>query len=266
MAINATPGAADANSYATLAEAADYIGTLTFAEDWPADPAAQEKVLRQAAMIMETLDYKGQRAKSEAAQALAFPRWNIFDRAGYYIDSATIPALVKRAQIQLALALAGEDRTVDAGGLAPDTLQVGTINLGQMRHRPVPSFVLDILAPFLASTPQLHSAGAGMSLDTLTLNQVANAYKLLKAASGVLSRSNQGVVDPATGEPISHTDLNCPTRCRIDASSPKTLGFKFSEGLVQGGGHSGFHPGQGIDLHAPVRRHPHAQIVALRGH
>jgi hypothetical protein len=151
MTLITTPGAADANSYASLVEANDYIGTLTFAGDWPADALGQEKVLRQAAMIMETLDYKGQRVHSEALQALAFPRYCLYDRAKYAIDSNTVPTLVKRAQIQLALALASEDRTVDAGGLVPETLKVGSVDLGRMHQRVIPSFVIDILAPFLLS-------------------------------------------------------------------------------------------------------------------
>jgi hypothetical protein len=152
MTLIVTPGAANANSYATLAEATDYIGALTFSENWPAEAADQEKVLRQAAMVMETLAYQGTRTGPEVTQALAFPRIELLDRDGWIIASDAIPVPVKRAQIQLALALASEDRTVDAGGLAPETLEVGSIDLGRLVQRTVPAYVLQLLAPYLENS------------------------------------------------------------------------------------------------------------------
>lgn len=151
MALTPTPGAANADTYASLVEAAAYIATLTFAADWPATEAAQEKVMRQAALVMETLAYKGTRAKSAEEQPLAFPRYGLSDADGWAVDAAVVPVAVKRAQIALALELAKKDRTLDAGSLVPDTLVSGKTTITGLRHKTFPDHVLAILRPFLAS-------------------------------------------------------------------------------------------------------------------
>jgi hypothetical protein len=74
-----------------------------------------------------------------------------------------------------------------------------------------------------------------MSLDSLIVNQIANSYKLLKAASATITRTTLGAIDPSTGEPSTTATQSYSTRCKLDATSLKTLGFRFGDGLVQGG-------------------------------
>lgn len=146
MALVTTPGAVNADSYASLAEAVAHVGTLTFAGKWPATDAAQEALLKQAALKMETLTFKGTRAASSESQALAFPRTDLFDRDGYPLASDTIPRNVKVAQIELAIWLAKKDRTADA---APSRLKVGGLEIEGSTQKSFPDHVLAMLAPFL---------------------------------------------------------------------------------------------------------------------
>ena len=146
MALVTTPGAVDADSYASLAEAVAYVGTLTFTGKWPATEAAQEALLKQAALKMETLSWKGTRAASAEAQALAFPRAGLVDRDGYAIASDVVPRAVKTAQIALALWLAKKDRTADP---SPASLKVGSLEISGTVQRSFPDHVMSMLDPFL---------------------------------------------------------------------------------------------------------------------
>lgn len=146
MALTTTPGAVNADSYASLAEAVAYVGTLTFAGKWPATESAQEALLKQAALKMETLAWKGTRAASVEAQALAFPRAGLVDRDGYAIASNVVPRAVKTAQIALAIWLAKKDRTADP---SPASLKVGSLEISGTVQRSFPDHVMSMLDPFL---------------------------------------------------------------------------------------------------------------------
>ena len=148
MALVTTPGAVDADSYASLAEAVAYVGTLTFTGKWPSDAPAQEALLKQAALKMETLSFKGTRAASAESQALAFPRIGLYDRDGYAIASDVVPRAVKTAQIALAVWLAKKDRTGDP---SPASLKVGSLEISGTVNKAFPDHVMSMLAPFLAS-------------------------------------------------------------------------------------------------------------------
>lgn len=147
MALVSTPGAVNADTYASLAEAVAYVGTLTFPGKWPTTESAQEALLKQAARKMETLVFKGTRAASAETQALAFPRLYLTDRDGYDIAPDAIPRDVKNAQIELALWLAKKDRTADA---APSRLKVGGLEIEGSVQKSFPDHVLAMLAPFLS--------------------------------------------------------------------------------------------------------------------
>ena len=148
MTLVTTPGAVNSDSYASLAEAVAYVGTLTFAGKWPSTEAAQEGLLKQAALKMETLSWKGTRASSVATQALAFPRLGLYDQDGYTIGSDEIPRAVKNAQIALAVWLAKKDRTGDP---SPASLKVGSLEISGASRQAFPDHVMAMLAPFLDS-------------------------------------------------------------------------------------------------------------------
>jgi len=148
MALVTTPGAADATSYATLAEALAHVATLTYTGKWPTVEAAQEALLKQAALRMNTLGLKGTRVASEELQSLAFPRYGLEDSSGFVVPSDIIPRSVKTAQIELAIWLGQKNRNADQ---APASLKLGTLAIEGQTQKAFPPHVLALLRPFLSS-------------------------------------------------------------------------------------------------------------------
>jgi hypothetical protein len=120
-AIVATPGAADANSFASVAEyiayAADRLDPpdgVTVSGGTVTDRETQ--ALLEAARDLDALPWPG--VSVSGTQRLAFPRyvavnevWRrwALDASGYYVGDAAIPRRLKEAQIELAFAyLSGE--------------------------------------------------------------------------------------------------------------------------------------------------------------
>ena len=128
----ATPGAADANSYCTLAEANTYHDAHLYATTWTG--AASDDV-RTVALIMATrlidqhIDWDG--AKTSETQALRWPRTGMEDGDGYSIDSDVIPQLLKDATAELARLLIGSDlTTTSSSGGEINSIKVGPIAIG----------------------------------------------------------------------------------------------------------------------------------------
>lgn len=133
MAIIATPGAADANSYGTEAEADDYFETRLHSEAW--DAADTEAALINATRLLDAyICWTG--SAVDAVQALAWPRTGMLSKNGFPIPTSgadSIPIQLKYAQFELALLLAAEeDRTLEneiaVSGL--NKLKVGPVELG----------------------------------------------------------------------------------------------------------------------------------------
>lgn len=144
MALTTTPGASDATSYASLTEAEAYMATLVHKDAWTeATDPAKEAALQQATRLLDTLTWKGRKATAE--QALAWPRTGVTDRDGYEVDPAAIPAALRNACAEFAFRLLGEDRAADAGGLAPASLQVGSLNVSGLRRQVFPASVLEMV-------------------------------------------------------------------------------------------------------------------------
>lgn len=100
-------GAADANSYVSLAEAEAYVVNRP-STDWAAKTDDEKnQALIAACFWLETLTYQGDRCHpsttdSGVPQALKWPRHN-FECDGVEATCTMIPAEIKRAQIELAL-------------------------------------------------------------------------------------------------------------------------------------------------------------------
>jgi hypothetical protein len=90
-----------------------------------------------------------------------------------------------------------------------------------------------------------------MSFDALIVDQVANAYVILGAGSAVLAHVEPGTYDPGSGTSTGSVTSTCTTQVKLDGTSLKTLGFKFGDGLVQGGDIDGSIPGKGLTF-APL--------------
>lgn len=176
-----TPGAADANSYATLADAEAYALTLPVANDWNAASTEQKNAaLVQATRLMDTLRWKGYRT-NYSTQALQWPRYYTYGSqslGGYYPPGSegvgghgsfgydpnawlVIPNEIHRkirdACCEFAIRLISDDRAADAGGLVPETVRVGSLDIGKLRRSPIPASVLEMVRDFLsdAGGPQM---------------------------------------------------------------------------------------------------------------
>lgn len=114
LTVIATPGAANANSYCTVAEADTYHEGHLYADTWTGASAAQ----KAQAVVMATrlLDerYAWASWPAAATQALQWPRSGVMD-ALYLsvIDSSTVPSKLKQAAAELARQLLDGDRTAD---------------------------------------------------------------------------------------------------------------------------------------------------------
>ncbi|WP_312800329.1 DnaT-like ssDNA-binding protein [Pseudomonas sp.] len=97
LIIESGAGDPDAESYATAAELVSYAAK--FGVTIPAEEAAQEALLRRAALAMNGMKWKGRRTHEE--QALAWPREGV-QVDGAYKRSNYIPREIFYGQLSLA--------------------------------------------------------------------------------------------------------------------------------------------------------------------
>lgn len=157
MAIITTPGAANANSYVTLAEVDSYFNTA-FAHGTTFWNSSEAAILHAARLIDRLSSFFG--TKADQAQAMAWPRFGVYNEDGWLIDEATIPQRVKDAQCELAGFLAREDRTEGMTAQGLDELKIGPLDLkfsNGGEPELVPDVVWEMLAPYLLS-----ASGGGM--------------------------------------------------------------------------------------------------------
>jgi hypothetical protein len=164
--LNATPGAEDANSYATVQEANAYHDSRLHSEDWTAaDVGTKTVALIMATRLIDSLyDWTGDIASGQ--QALLWPRVGMSRRTGsgrsgwnpgagwyggaYPIASDVIPPELKNATAEFARQLIGEDRSADSDietqGLK--SLRAGPVSLefkGDVAPKVVPDAVYHLI-------------------------------------------------------------------------------------------------------------------------
>ena len=131
MVLIATPGATDANTYATMTEAENYIETRLHADNWnDANSNDQEAGLLMATALLDRLcNWDG--VKKADTQALRWPRSFIYDPDNDLVDNDIIPQFLKDATAEFALHLLGDDLTItisrDLEGFKQ--IEVGSLNL-----------------------------------------------------------------------------------------------------------------------------------------
>lgn len=139
LVIVETPGASNANSYVSAAEADTYFAARPGSTAWTGEADADTKA---AALIYATVrideeQFKGRstkplpdRATSGDTQALEWPRAGVSDGEGWYYDQDTVPVCVKRATMEVALAmLAGGFDLEDTGLEGFDEVVVGPLKV-----------------------------------------------------------------------------------------------------------------------------------------
>jgi len=114
MALIATPGAANANSYATVAEFKAYWGsrpnnTVPLAQT---DPQIEALLIHGTRVLSAAFPWTGRVVS--AVQALAWPRTGMLTRNGFAIAPTVIPQDLTDALCELAGQLASSNRTADS--------------------------------------------------------------------------------------------------------------------------------------------------------
>lgn len=123
-----TPGDPTANTYASLDEAEAYFATRPNVAAWTAlaDDTAKSALLVAGCARLDQERYAGCRASS--TQALAWPRLGVW-RDGVCLDG-TIPAVLKQAQCEEALAIAMNPARFEHDVLTQfDHLKIGPLDL-----------------------------------------------------------------------------------------------------------------------------------------
>ena len=109
ITIISTPGAVDANSYLSLAEANEYLLPHTDASFWDAlDDEQKKAAIVTATRTLDLLIYNGRKATQ--AQSLAWPRTGIIDRDGYAVYG--VPKLLKDAVCEQLMYTLTEDENL----------------------------------------------------------------------------------------------------------------------------------------------------------
>jgi len=120
----ATPGAADANSFATVEQSDTYHATRLYAAAWTSAKVGQkEAALITATRILNGLEWDGDIASDE--QALRFPRTGLTDPDGRPIDDETIPTFLVEATCEFGRLLLESDRLAD-----PDSAGIHKVKAG----------------------------------------------------------------------------------------------------------------------------------------
>lgn len=184
MALVATVGAADANSYGTRAEADAYYAARPFATVWTAlttgakdaalifactvmeaqikaaysdetDGVPDSATIRQLASVKDlskcVIVWRGD--PTDSTQALSWPRTGLKNKNGFDLESNVIPQQVKNAQFELARLLTVADRTLEneifTQGITK--IKAGSVELGFNNATDnttvIPVEVLNMLVP-----------------------------------------------------------------------------------------------------------------------
>ena len=129
MALDATPGGENANSYVTLAQASAYHATHLYASAWTAASSATQEtaVIMATRTLDDWVDWKGN--KQDDDQALRWPRYGVEDRDGYDFEIDEIPVFLINATSELARTLIGGDVTAEPDTKGFSKLKVGSLEL-----------------------------------------------------------------------------------------------------------------------------------------
>lgn len=114
MALVATAGAANADTYATLAELEAYAAARLPALSWFAlatDPQKEAALAAAARELDACFDWTG--AAVDDVQALTWPRSGMLSRNGFVLGTDVIPVDLKNAQCEMALQLGASNRLGD---------------------------------------------------------------------------------------------------------------------------------------------------------
>lgn len=122
-------GLENANSYASVAEADDILDPQNNTAAWDAatDAAKGDVLIWATRLLDQHVRWSGYKATED--QALRWPRYNVYDRDGYLIDSDIVPVPVKQATAELARYLLSDDRTAEEETRGFRRLKAGSVEM-----------------------------------------------------------------------------------------------------------------------------------------
>jgi hypothetical protein len=125
----ATPGAANANAYATLAQADAYHEAHAHGDTWRETyvERKQRALLTATRLLDQHIVWGGTAAST--TQRLAWPRTGLLDANGNVLSSTAIPERIAEACAELARQLLAADRTADNDAQGLTSLTVGSISM-----------------------------------------------------------------------------------------------------------------------------------------
>lgn len=132
MALDATVGGINADTYGTLAEANAYFAARETG-NWDGSDEHKEMALRRAATYLDNVyrgKWKGQRTTRD--QARAWPRSYAIDSDGYSYEADTIPPVLKYAQFEAAKIISGGTSLETTLDRAVKSEQVGPLSVTYM--------------------------------------------------------------------------------------------------------------------------------------
>jgi hypothetical protein len=132
ITIIATPGASNANSYCTLAEANTYHDESRYhsKETWLENTTSDRSraLIWASRLLDEMVTWDG--AIVDTNGALRWPRYDVWHEDGYMISSTIVPQFVKDAASEFAYHLLIEDRTLETNR---DTMGFEKIEIGDLK-------------------------------------------------------------------------------------------------------------------------------------
>lgn len=153
MALNATLGASDANSYATSEEADLYFADRMHSSSWEALTKATKDQLMVTSSRMLDWHVKWKGIKTDTVQAMQHPREGMIRPDGTEVGSGVLAPEVKIATYELAFMNISSDRLADdplagIGQLEMSTLMIkaGPEKPNQTNAKPVPKHIYAILS------------------------------------------------------------------------------------------------------------------------
>jgi hypothetical protein len=153
MALIATLGATDSNSYVTRTEADLYFADRMHSSAWDAlTEATQDQLLITSSRMLDWhIKWKG--VKSDTSQSMQWPRDSVTRPDGTEIDADVLPPEVKIAVYEQAFVNIASDRLADDPLAGIGQLQVSSLMIkagpekpNQTNKKPVPDYIYSILS------------------------------------------------------------------------------------------------------------------------
>ena len=149
VTVIATPGADNANSYCTKAEAEAYHETRLHNSAWSAatDDSKNRALVTATRLLDDLIEWDGLPSYPET-QALQWPRSGLYTPVGAVIEENQIPLALKNAVAEYAFRLLEADLVANASQDL-ESVSVGDISVafasGGAQRKPIPDSVMEMI-------------------------------------------------------------------------------------------------------------------------